>query len=358
MRKMVSKLLITVVLVFGCLGGSQPFISAQDGQTFEIGIGIYDENIYYMQLVSEQLIKYFDELASENGNTYNLDFQDGANNQSTQRDQILQFIDEDKDLIIANLVEPSRAQSLTLRVQEADIPLIYLNREPDPEAMELWPGRITYIGADSGEAGRLQGEIIAELDDKGDLNGDGKVNYIMIMGDSRSSATQLRTFYSIQRLEKDIETEILGSPERGDWIRRLAQEITVNALIKYDSQLEVIFANNDDMALGAIQAIEGAGRKVNEDIYIVGVDAVPEVVELLEQGKFTGTVLHDHRNLAQTTVEIGDLLLQGEDVKDYYWHQHVKVTSPEDAAFVRQDYIAESVEEYLQRIEEWSEGNY
>lgn len=352
MHKKIIKWITLVILIFSGLSSNSLLVSAQDEQVYEIGIGIYDQNVYYMQLVRDELIHYFEELSAENGKTYNLDFQDGTNNQSTQRDQILAFIEEDKDLIIANLVEPSRAQSLTLRAQEADIPLIYLNREPEPEAMGMWPGKVTYIGADGREAGILQGEIIAGLDNHGDLNDDGKVNYIMIMGDSRSRATQQRTLYSIRRLEEDISTEILGSPERGDWNERLAQEITVNALIQYGTQLEVIFTNNDAMALGAMSAIEGAGRVVNEDIYIVSVDAIPEVVELLGEGKFTGTVLHDHRNLAITTVEVADLMLAGQAVETYYWHQHSIVTKPEDADFVRQEYLAESVEEYLERTKD------
>ena len=106
------------------------------------------------------------------------------------------------------------------------------------------------------------------------------------------------------------------------------------------------------MALGAVQAIEAAGRVVNEDIYIVGVDAVPEAMDLLEQGKLTGTVLNDHFNQSHTAAEVAVKLMNGEDVSSYYWLDYVMVTSPEDAELKKADYREETVEEVVARYAE------
>ena len=194
--------------------------------------------------------------------------------------------------------------------------------------------------------------MIAELDNHGDINGDGKVNYLMIMGDAGNVDAEQRTQYSVETLEKTIPTEILGEAQRGNWDQAKGQEIAANALSQFGDDLEVIFSNNDGMALGAVQAINGAGRKINEDIYIVGVDALPEVVELLGKGEFTGTVLNDHFNQSHTAAEIAIKLLQGEEVAPYFWHDYIKATKPEDAELKRLDYREESIEDYQNRLKE------
>ena len=84
------------------------------------------------------------------------------------------------------------------------------------------------------------------------------------------------------------------------------QEITANALSQYGDKIDVVFCNNDAMALGALQAIEAAGRKVNEDIYLVGVDALTEAVQNVIDGKQTGTVFNNHFAQAQAA---SDMLL-------------------------------------------------
>src|SRR5699024_6182141 len=190
------------------------------------------------------------------------------------------------------------------------------------------------------------------LDNSGDINGDGVVNYLMIMGDAGNVDAEQRTQFSIETLNETIETESLGEHQRGNWDQAKVQEIAANALSQYGEDLEVIFSNNDGMALGAVQAINGAGRVINEDIYIVRVDALPEVVELLGEGQFTGTVLNDHFNQSHTAAEVAVKLLTGEDVAAYFWHDYIKATKPEDAELKRLDYREETIEEYQTRLEE------
>lgn len=301
------------------------------GETYEIGVAIYQYTDNFMTLYREELATYFEELGTEDGNTYNLDFQDGKNDQATQTEQINNFITQGKDVIIANLVEPTGANTIIESAKAADIPIVLINREPDNEALKVWPGKVTYVGVDARQSGTYQGEIIADLPDKGDLNGDGKVSYIMIMGDTANVDAQQRTEFSIKRLSEDIEVELLGEELRGNWDQTLGQELAANALSQFGDQIEVIFSNNDGMALGAKTAIDAAGRTVNEDIYLVGVDGLPEVVEMLDNGEFTGTVLNDHINQSHTAADVALKLLAGEDVAEYYWHDYLKVLQSSDA---------------------------
>jgi methyl-galactoside transport system substrate-binding protein len=84
------------------------------------------------------------------------------------------------------------------------------------------------------------------------------------------------------------------------------------------------------MALGAATAIQTAGRKVGEDIYLLGVDALPEAIDLIKEGDMTGTVLNDHIGQSHTAVDVAVKLLNGEDIENYYWVDYVKV----DKAYV------------------------
>ncbi len=366
MKKWLAMLLVMVFVLAACGSGDKTSSEAPaseadsqaseaattGGKEYNIGVAIYQYNDNFMTLFRNELESYFKELGTKDGNTYNVEFQDGKNDQATQTEQLNNFIAQGKDLIIANLVDPTGADQVINSAKQANIPVVLVNREPSTDTMSIWPGKTTYVGVDARQSGIYQGEIIAALENKGDVNGDGKVNYVMIMGDAGNVDAEQRTKYSVETLDKTIPTEILGEAQRGNWDQAKGQEIAANALSQYGDQVEVIFSNNDGMALGAVQAIKGAGRTINKDIYIVGVDALPEVVELLGKNEFTGTVLNDYFNQSHTAAEVAAMLLNGEDVKSYYWHDYVKVTKPEDATLKRLDYRAESVEEYTKRIED------
>ena len=324
---------------------------AADGKTYEIGVAIYQFDDNFMTLYRTELEKYFGELGEKDGNTYNVEIVDSANDPAKQNEQLNNFLSQGKDLIIANLVSPSGADVFLNAAKDADVPVVLINREPAVDTLEIFPGKTTYVGVDARQSGTYQGEIIAALDNKGDINGDGVVKYLMILGDTENVDAQQRTQYSIEALEKEIKTERLGPGLRANWKAEEAQPLVANALTQFGDEVEVIFANNDGMGLGALTSIEAAGRKVNEDIYLVSVDALDEVVELVLEGKYTGTVLNDHFNQSHTAAEVAVKLLNGEEVEAYYWHDYVKVLTADDAKLVRKDFRTETIEQYKERME-------
>lgn len=168
--------------------------------------------------------------------------------------------------------------------------------------------------------------MILETSNGGDINGDGKVSYIMVQGDPENVDAQLRTEYSVGALtDAGVEVEELDK-QRGDWDQAKGQEITANALTANGDALEVVFCNNDAMALGAAQAIEAAGRTVGEDIYLVGVDALTDALEKVVDGTMTGTVFNDHMGQAEKAAEVANMMLGGEATDVYYGVDYVKVT--------------------------------
>jgi len=148
----------------------------------------------------------------------------------------------------------------------------------------------------------------------------------MVIGDPENVDAQYRTEFSVKALtDKGIAVEELVA-QRGDWDQAKGQEIVAAALTQYGDTIEVVFCNNDAMALGARQAIESAGRKVGTDIYLVGVDALAEVVSAVETGAITGTVLNDHIGQAHTAAEVAVKAVNGDALDKNYTVDYVKVT--------------------------------
>ena len=244
------------------------------------------------------------------GKGYKVTTVDGNNDQSKQNEQINTFITQGVDALIINPCMTSAADSIIATVKAAGVPTVLINREPTAEQMSAYD-KLVYVGCDAAQSGTFQGELILETPNKGDINGDGKVSYIKVPGDPENIDAQLRTEYSVKALqEAGKEVEQLNLT-RGDWDRNRGQEIAANDLAQFGDKIEVVFCNNDDMAIGALQAIQSAGRKVNEDIYLVGVDALDAALNEVSNGNMTGTVLNDANGQAAGAVAEMEKLLGG-----------------------------------------------
>ena len=293
----------------------------------KVGISIYKFDDNFMTLYRQELQRY---LTEDLGfKPENVVIQDGKGDQAEQTNQINNFITQKYDVLILNLVQASSAPEITDMCKEAGIPVVFINREPDEAEETRWKDEkipATYVGCDARQSGTYQGEEILETETKGDINGDGKVSYIMIQGDPENVDAQYRTEFSVKALtDAGMEVEELLK-QRGDWDQAKAQQIAQDALNQYGDKIEVIFCNNDAMALGALQAIEAAGRTVNKDIYLVGVDALVEVVENVMNDKMTGTVFNDHFSQAKMAADCAVGYLKGEDVDPVNMVDYIKVT--------------------------------
>ena len=251
----------------------------------KVGVCIYQFSDNFMTLFRTELQSY---LESKGFKAENIKIVDGANDQATQSGQIDNFITEGVDVMIVNPVNSSSAATITDKVVDAGIPLVYINREPDETEEQRWADNnwdVTYVGCDARQSGTFQGEIISDLGlDALDFNGNGKVDYIMVEGDPENVDAQYRTEFSVKALEDaGLEVSCL-TDQVGNWQQDQAQQIVANALGQYGNDVEVVFCNNDAMAMGALQAIQSAGRTVGKDIYLVGVDALSEALEAVIAG--------------------------------------------------------------------------
>ena len=334
MKKLLALVLAAVMaLSLVACGGSSD--AGSDVKTYKVGVAIYQFDDNFMTLYREELKSYFE---SKNTDTvkYEVTLVDSKNDMATQTDQIRNFITQGMDLIICNLVQTSSAETIIDEVVAADIPLVLINREPlkyDADGVpmkEAYEGildnpTVCYVGADARQSGTYQGEIVLELADKGDIDGDGVVRYVMIIGDPENIDAQFRTEFSIKAL-KDAGVEVECLLEQvGNWATDQGQTIAANAITAHGDKIDVIFCNNDGMALGAYAAIEAAGLKVGEDLYLLGVDALTECVEMIKEGKMTGTVLNDHVAQSHAAVDAAVDVLNGGEMQNYYWANYAKV---------------------------------
>ena len=301
-----------------------------DVTTYKVGVAIYQYNDNFMTLYRQEIEAYFKTLETDSVK-YEITMVDGKNDMAEQTAQIETFITQGMDVIICNLVQTSSADVIIDKVVAADIPLILINREPLGEnGDESYPGiinnaKVCYVGADARQSGTYQGEIVLALDNKGDINGDGVVNYVMVVGDPENPDAQYRTEFSIKALtDAGVQVNCL-TEQIGNWDQTKGQEIVANALAQYGDEIEVVFCNNDGMALGAFAAIEAAGRKVGEDIYLLGVDALEQCQEMVKAGTMTGTVLNDHIGQSHAAVDAAVAALKGEALQNYYWVPYIKV---------------------------------
>lgn len=305
----------------------KPDMEGIDTENTKIGISIYQFDDTFMTLYRTELVRY---LTEELGfDEKNILVEDGKNNQEKQTDQIEDFIADHVDVMILNLVHASAAPMITDLCSESGTPVVYINRQPDPMEMERWEMegiQAAYIGADARQSGIFQGEEIAATENKGDVNGDGEVSYIMLQGEPENIDTQYRTAYSVKALEDaGVKTRELMA-QRGDWSQSQGQKIMEEALDEFGDEIEVVFCNNDAMALGALEAIREADRTVGEDIYLTGVDALEEAVQSVVDGEFTGTVFNDYFSQSHGAAELAVKFLKGEETEPVTLVDYIKVT--------------------------------
>ena len=336
MKKTLAILMALVMVLGACT-----FASAEV-KTYKVGISIYQYTDNFMTLYRNEIAAYFKTLETDEVK-YELVFADAKNDMAEQTNQMNNFVTQGMDVIILNPVQTSSADVLIDIAVSNEIPLVLINREPlaydaDGNTLdEAYEGilnnpQVCYVGADARQSGTYQGELILATANQGDINGDGKISYIMIQGDPENIDAQYRTEFSVKALTDAGKTVECLDSQVGNWDQTKGQELCANALTVHGYNVEVVFCNNDGMAMGALTAIQTAGRIVGEDIYLVGVDALPEAVEAIKLGDMTGTVLNDHIGQSHAAVDVAVKVLNGEAIDNYYWVNYVKVDKAYAAA--------------------------
>jgi len=269
-----------------------------------------------------------------------IEFVDSANQQPIQSEKVDLFLAKKVNALAINPVDRTAASVLIEKAKAANTPIVFFNREPMPEDLKKWD-KAYYVGAKAEDSGTLSGQIVIDYwksHAEADKNKDGIIQYVMLTGEPGHQDAELRTKYSIKAIEDaGIKTQKLAQ-DTAMWDRVKGQEKMAAFLGAQGDAIELVIANNDDMALGAIEALKAVGYfKNNKYMPVVGVDATAAAIKALEDGTLLGTVLNDAKNQGQATFALAYVLAQGKipdrantgyDITDsqYVWIPYQKIT--------------------------------
>lgn len=327
MKKKILLLLLAVLLISvfsGC---------TKKKAELTIGCAIYKYDDTFMTGVRNAITEAATDKAK-------VEMVDSQNSQPTQNDKVDLFITKKVDALAINPVDRTAAGVIIDKAKKAKIPVVFFNREPLPEDMQKWD-KVYYVGARAEESGRISGELVVDYwksHPEADKNNDGVLQYIMLKGEPGHQDAELRTLHSIKAVEEaGIQVEKLAE-DTAMWDRVKGQEKMAAFLAAHGDNIEIVFANNDDMALGAIEALKAAGYfKDGKYMPVVGVDATAPALKALEDGTMLGTVLNDAKNQGKATFDLAYALAKGEtpsadniefEITDdkYIWVPYKKIT--------------------------------
>ena len=367
MKKLLALLLVLVMVValVACGGNdneteaptdaSQPASDATEnndntdnsdtpvGTDLKVAVFYYTYSDTYISSVRTALDAQLDAL----GVTYQ-DF-DSNGNQTTQNEAIQTAIADGYNLLIVNMVTSGSSDTAKGIMELAgDVPVIFFNRAVDEDGVEASASvlnayeNIAFVGTDAPEAGHLQGKMIGEYVlehyDELDLNGDGKISYAMFKGDEANVEAIYRTQFGVE----DADAVLTGAGKSaleyfdasnsakyqvdmdGAWSAKAATDYMNTNLAQYteanNNMIELIICNNDNMAEGAISALEAAGYNTGAEgaktIPVFGVDATDAAKELIAAGKMTGTVKQDAEGMAAAIREVVKAAGEGTSMAD------------------------------------------
>lgn len=304
---------IGALLLSGC-ESSAPEKTAGKGKPV-IGVLVYRQDDTYIGLVAKAVEKALADRAE-------VDLLFAQDDQMVQNEQIDALLAKNISALALNIVDPQAAAGAVDALKKAGIPVVFFNREPDLNMLKTYAGA-RFVGTNAFDAGVMQGDIIAELWRKHpefDRNRDGKCQYLMIQANLDNPEAVARTEYSVkQARDNGIVMQQVGETLLCNWDDRAACQAMRLMFPLHKDAVELVIANNDSMALGAIAALQGYGFNLEEGtpgafIPVVGVDAVPQAIDAVKKGVMSGTVVQDADAMGAA---IATMLMNAVDGADY-----------------------------------------
>ncbi len=277
-------------------------VSIATAETIGASIARFDDN--FLTVMRNGMV---DHAASLDG--VELQVEDAQDDVARQLDQINNLIASGVDAIIVNAVDTSATQAMTAAAESAGVPLVYVNREPIN--VDTLPDNQAFVASNEIESGTLAAFEACKL-----LRAAGKAGGArgyMLMG-------QLSNQAAIQR-SKDVEDVIgmdmcnfitLIDKQTAEWSRDKAQDLMTNWLSAGEA-FDVVFANNDEMAIGAIQAMKASGVDMGA-VVVTGVDATQDALLSMQAGDLDVTVFQDANGQGAGSVDTALALARGADV--------------------------------------------
>ena len=304
---------ILAMLLLSACGGS-----GSQSDSLRIGVVLYAQDDTFISSMSQNLEQLVQEEESRIGQKITLFISDSRHNQTTQMDQVDRFLARGCDILCVNIVDRTAAAVIVDKAEAEGVPLIFFNRQPVDEDIRRW-NQTYYVGASAQESGALEGQLVVDAwtsnQEHWDRSGDGVLQYVMLEGEPGHQDSLLRTEYTIQTItDGGIEVERLAR-DTANWNRAQAAARISHWLEEFGAQIEVVLCNNDDMALGAIDALE---RAQTEGVNVIGIDGTTPGLEALENGKLLGTVSANKEIYCSAVLELAASCALGETLPEEY----------------------------------------
>ena len=307
-----KKLVALVLALLVALSCTAVFAEAKTEYNVEVLVWKFDDT--YGSSVRQGMMKWAEAVGDELGVKINLTMNDAGDDMAKQVEQCDQVIGKNPDFVIINLAEPAGGQTLVDKLTAAKIPFLYYNIPPSEETYDSvvkTPGAF-FVGTLPREAGDMQGEILADLwaadPAKIDLNGDGKVQFVEFKGVANNPEAIARTQYSEETaVALGVPLEMVTETIVADWDTTKANDAMLSTWQAHP-EIELVFANNDDMAIGVIAALNQSGYNTGNEgdkaISVIGVDATDAAIEAIKAGKMTATVKQDGDAMGEANIRI------------------------------------------------------
>ena len=315
-------------MLSGCSGKSD-----QTEKTLRVGVITYTQDDPFINGLTDELKAQLKAMENKERRII-VSTKSGNDDQQEQNEKVEEMIDAGCDVLCINLVDRTAPSRIIRMARNEDIPVIFFNREPVREDLMQWE-KLYYVGCDAEQSGIMQGEIAAEYINSHpevDKNEDGKIQYVLLEGEAGHQDAISRTEYSVKTLMKnDVILEKL-SYQLADWNRGQAENRMNRLISQYGKKIELVMSNNDEMALGAVEAYQTVGYAREDWPVIFGIDGLEDALKAVKAGEMQGSILNDRVDQAKEMAKMAVELFEGEDFEQeslkegrYYFSEYQKV---------------------------------
>lgn len=276
--------------------------TSASAQTVGVSMALFDDN--FLTVLRNGMIDY-----SKSMDGVTLQIEDAQNDVSKQLSQVQNFIAGGVDAIIVNPVDTDATVALSQAAAVAGIPLVYVNRQP--VNVDTLPEKQAFVASDEKESGTLQTKEVCRL-----LKAAGKTeaSAVVMMGELSNQAARMRT--------QDIK-DVIATPEcsfikiveeqTANWSRTQGADLMTNWLsagVKFDA----VISNNDEMAIGAIQALKTSGMSM-KDVIVAGIDATQDALAAMSAGDLDVSVFQNAAGQGKGAVDAALKIAKGEQIE-------------------------------------------
>lgn len=312
MKKLFSLMLVLCLLLAGCGGNSKK-------DKTEVGVLFAS----YTQTDRQQALLTGLKKAGFLGIPMSAD-----QDHETQKAQLSELAEQAFPLVIIEPVDTENAGQLAEILSNKQLPGIFIGEEPEDAVLDSWE-KLFYVGEEENRQGYLQGQILLDSMDGGDINGDGVITYAIVRGpESDEEAANIALYCEEAMKTTDsrlLETVITNSTKAKEDCREL--------LIKHGKDIEAFLCTSDPLALGATQAVLACGWLPGQDVYVLGVGGTEEMLEQIYRGKCMGTVISDESTLAQQIARIATALMENKEVEKRFYAGYLPITKENVSIF-------------------------